>query len=129
MKRTALISAIVPIGLLALGFGCNKSADAPPAPGGSISGDAAKTAPGEVEAGKTAFNANCARCHGNDGSGGKQGPDLAHAGADATKTQQWFIGFIKNPKSQKPNTKMPGFEGKIQESDISSIAAWLVTHK
>ena len=69
----------------------------------------------------------CARCHGNNGSGGKQGPDLAHFGAEATHTQQWFIDLIKDPKSQKPNAKMPGFDGKIQATDITAIAAYLIT--
>ncbi len=57
------------------------------------------------------------------------GPDLAKVGADETHTREWLIGYIRSPKDQNPQSKMPPFEGKLSEDDLSKLADYLVTLK
>ncbi|MDX1931284.1 MAG: cytochrome c [Capsulimonadales bacterium] len=80
-----------------------------------------------TDAGKAAFDTNCARCH-SLGEGRRSGPDLAHAGADPRHTAQWFAEFIKDPKSKDPGSTMPAF-AHLPPATIDAISAFLVTRK
>jgi cbb3-type cytochrome oxidase cytochrome c subunit len=54
-----------------------------------------------------------------------RGPDLSKAGSDPKHTQPWLIAYIKDPKSQKPRSRMPKFEGKLQDGEIGNIADYV----
>src|SRR5262245_15581759 len=130
-------------------LGCNRTDNqlpagpSEPSPGPSAAGQA-DSATGPFAAGKKVFAAQgCAKCHsvggagspggpptagGPFGPGGKKGfrgPDLAHVGKDSAHTIEWLQAHIRNAKSHKPDSRMPAFEGKINESDLRALAEYL----
>jgi mono/diheme cytochrome c family protein len=58
-----------------------------------------------------------------------RGPDLGKVGANPDHTVEWLIAFIKNPKASKPQSRMPGFEGKLSDDDIKTVAEYLASLK
>jgi predicted Zn finger-like uncharacterized protein len=110
-----------------------------PAPGpagqqtgpGPTSGGAVSAA-GESQSsavGRKVFDANnCARCHSlGDGAAGKRGrsrgPDLSRAGAK--HTAEWLIGYVRDPKAQNPESRMPAYGSKIKEEDLKALGEYL----
>jgi mono/diheme cytochrome c family protein len=89
-----------------------KSSEPAPADGGSASTE-----------GRQVFQQHCTRCHKTDGSGGGRAPDLATIGQN--HDEDWFVGFVRNPKSQKPNSRMPSFEGKLSDAELKAVARYL----
>jgi mono/diheme cytochrome c family protein len=90
-----------------------------------------------VAAGKRAFNANCAACHGNRAQGavragitisiieeqrGKQPPDLTDAQWDHGSSDADIFRVIKRGL---PPTMMPGFDGRVSDQEIWNIASYL----
>lgn len=75
----------------------------------------------------TQFARYCFSCHKVDGAGGKDGPDLSHAGLKLTAAT--IEQRIIDPKSVKPDSDMPAFGGKIPADDIRAIAGWLAGRK
>ena len=86
------------------------------------------------------FDNKCARCHSLPGSppppadaGGKggrmRGPDLTHVGADPSRTVDWIAAHIRNPKTHKPESRMPAFETQLQPAEIQAIAEMLAGMK
>jgi len=74
--------------------------------------------------GRQVFQQNCARCHRTDGSGGGRGPDLSTIGK--SHEEDWFVEFVRNPRSQKPNSRgMPSFGGKLTEEELRAVARFL----
>ena len=70
---------------------------------------------------------------GPPGLGGKRGfargPDLSKVGADSAHTVEWLTEYVRNPKSQKPDSRMPPFDGKISGDDLKSLAEYLASLK
>ncbi|MFL5244173.1 MAG: MJ0042-type zinc finger domain-containing protein [Gemmataceae bacterium] len=67
---------------------------------------------------------------GGGGPGGRnRGPDLSTVGRDPNDTVDWLMAFIREPTSKKPRSRMPGFEGKISEADLRSLAEYLASLK
>ena len=75
----------------------------------------------------TEFARNCFSCHTVDGAGGKDGPDLSHAGLKLSP--ETIEQRIIDPKTVKPDSDMPAFGGKIAPEDIRAIAQWLASRK
>jgi cbb3-type cytochrome oxidase cytochrome c subunit len=80
------------------------------------------------------------RCHasgggemggGGRGRGGRgRGPDLSRVGANPSHTVDWFMKFVRNPQSIKPDSRMPAFEeAKINEEDLRALAQYLASLK
>jgi mono/diheme cytochrome c family protein len=69
----------------------------------------------------------CFNCHMIDGVGGKEGPDLTHAGKnlDAATIEQRII----DPGVVDPMAEMPSFDGRIPPEDIKRISSWLAARK
>jgi cbb3-type cytochrome oxidase cytochrome c subunit len=60
----------------------------------------------------------------------KQGPDLSKVDKDQTRTVDWFKQYIRDPKSKKPNAKMPAFDDKkISETDLNALVEFLASLK
>ena len=58
-----------------------------------------------------------------------RGPDLSKVGRDPAHTVEWLMQFIQNPKSKKPNARMPAFADKLNESDLRALAEYLASLK
>lgn len=102
------------------------------APAGS--GNApARAASGNFAMGQQVFSQHCARCHplGNAPEGGRRprGPDLSTTGRDPKHSVDWLVAFIREPSSQKPNSRMQGFEGKIPPAELREVAQYLASLK
>jgi len=83
-------------------------------------------APAAAASGRAVFDANgCAQCHRIGNQGGRGGPDLTRAGSDPRHTAAWIIEHVKNPKSHNPGSSMPGFEGRISDSDLAALGEYL----
>ena len=93
--------------------------------------------PESIAAGKKAYDANCAACHGNvaqgavkagvvisiiEEQGGKQAPDLTDDQWDAGSTDGDIYAVIKKGV---PPTMMAGWDGRIPDNDIWSIVNYL----
>jgi mono/diheme cytochrome c family protein len=61
--------------------------------------------------------------------GGGRGPDLAHVGRDPNHTVEWLMGYVRNPRATKPDSRMPSFESKISEDDLRALAEYLASLK
>ena len=123
-RLLAIVPLIALFGLiLAAAPGCKKE-EAPP-----VTGPAGATgAPGlqQAASGQQVFAANnCSNCHAINGQGGQGAPDLSKVGG--ARDAPWIIAHVKNPKAHKPNSRMPSFEGKINEADLASLGAYLAS--
>jgi mono/diheme cytochrome c family protein len=78
------------------------------------------TASADPEEGLTLYNNTCLSCHGNQGAGGHNGPDLQIS--KVTSDKDAVIERIKNGGSS-----MPAFEGQLTEEEIKSIAEYVTT--
>jgi mono/diheme cytochrome c family protein len=141
------------LGLLFL-VGCSgssnpKPSDPPPGPpqGGTPQAEADNYT-GPHPAGRKVFVANnCARCHAIGGAGGPggaggagpggpggpgrgmKGPDLSKVGQAPAHTIDWFMEQVRNPQAHKQNSRMPKFEGKINDQDLRALAEYLASLK
>ncbi len=117
-----------------------------PGPGPSVPGASAisttnpvASTPAAIAAGKRAYDANCAACHGNLAQGavkaglaisiieeqrGRQPPDLTDDQWDHGASDADVFAVIKRGV---PPTMMAGFDGRIPDQDIWSIVNYLRT--
>jgi mono/diheme cytochrome c family protein len=77
---------------------------------------------------------DCSRCHalGGGSAGGQRkgrGPDLSRVGADPAHDAEWLSQQIRNPRSHRPGSRMPGYEGKINADDLRKMAEYLASLK
>jgi len=83
--------------------------------------------PKETGLGKNVYEQyRCDLCHQISGKGGKVGPDLTHVGAK--RDTLWLAEQIRNPKSHKPDAKMPAFP-QISKGDIQALVDYLMSLK
>ncbi|MEO0974825.1 MAG: cytochrome c-550 PedF [Pseudomonadota bacterium] len=76
--------------------------------------------------GSSAYNQNCARCHGLGAVSGGIAPDLRELPPDA-EGDEWFIYRARNGAVRNGVTYMPKFEGILSQEALWAIRAWLVT--
>jgi PQQ-dependent dehydrogenase (methanol/ethanol family) len=79
----------------------------------------------QTPAGKTAFLARCAGCHGEDGSGGGHGPNIIDIARPRATTQAALRDLIRNGI---PQTGMPAFP-TIPDAELDGIAAYFLSLK
>jgi cbb3-type cytochrome oxidase cytochrome c subunit len=60
---------------------------------------------------------------------GGRAPDLGEVGKDPTHTMDWVMKYVRNPKSVKPEARMPQFEGRIKDEDLRALAEYLASLK
>jgi cytochrome c-550 PedF len=80
-----------------------------------------------IKIGASAYNQNCARCHGLEVISGGLAPDLR--GLDQGQPgDEWFIERVRNG-AKKPDgaTMMPGFEGIMSQEAMWAIRAYVET--
>jgi len=121
----ALLAAFFAVGCSNNDTQSSETASAPVAQGAAGAGDATA-----IAAGKAVFAANnCANCHKIGDQGGGRAPDLTHVAAEAGHTTEWLMAHVKNPKTHNLGSRMPSFEGKINDQDLSALGAYLASLK
>jgi cytochrome c-550 PedF len=79
-----------------------------------------------IEIGASAFNQNCARCHGLGAVSGGIAPDLRYL-AQGPDGDEWFKYRVQNGSVRDGRVYMPKFEGVISQEGLWAIRAWLET--
>lgn len=79
-----------------------------------------------VEIGKSAYNQNCARCHGLGAVSGGIAPDL-RALPWGEEGDVFFVQRVRNGAIRNGVTYMPSFEGIVSQEGLWTIRAWLDT--
>ncbi len=82
--------------------------------------------PEAIEIGASAYNQNCARCHGLGAVSGGISPDLRALPADADG-DEWYVYRARNGAIRNGVTYMPKFEGVLSQEALWAIRAWLIT--
>ena len=80
-----------------------------------------------IRIGDSAFNQNCARCHGLGGVSGGIAPDLRVLDVNDDDTDEFFIGKVRNGVTRNGAVYMPPFEGTLTQEAMWAIRAWLET--
>jgi mono/diheme cytochrome c family protein len=112
-----------------------------PGGGGDAAGGDAVASAGvspQFAAGKSVFDQSCARCHsdgaGGGGAGGRggrsRGPNLSTVGRSSSHTVDWFMKFVRDPHSLKPDARMPAFPAsRIPDTELRALAQYLTSLK
>jgi len=79
-----------------------------------------------IRVGSSAFNQNCARCHGIGAVSGGIAPDLRYLPVE-DEGDEIFINRIRNGASRNGRVYMPPFEGILQQEAMWAIRSWLET--
>jgi len=79
-----------------------------------------------IELGSSAYNQNCARCHGLGGMSGGIAPDLRLLPVE-DEGDEWYIYRARNGAIRNGVTYMPKFEGILSQEALWAIRAWLET--
>lgn len=79
-----------------------------------------------IRIGDSAFNQNCARCHGLGAVSGGIAPDLRKLDIEP-ETDEFFIGRVRHGVTRNGAVYMPPFEGMLSQEAMWAIRAWLET--
>ena len=95
-----------------------------------------------VEIGSSAFNQNCARCHGLEAISGGIAPDLrkldnecatmavpAKQAACVLDVNEYFTTSVRHGKTRNGAVYMPPFEGILSQEAIWAIKSYLETRR
>ena len=122
IRRIATLLSLALFAILLFTAGCKKKTES--------TDSAAGPSPAQAANASALMQTNgCGRCHGGGGGRRSNGPDLSHEGANPQHTEQWIADHIKNPQSHTPGSRMPSFAGKMADSDIQTVAAYLASLK
>ncbi len=80
-----------------------------------------------VRIGDSAYNQNCARCHGLGGVSGGIAPDLRKLLPGDDFEDEFYIQKVRNGVTRNGAVYMPPFEGILTQEAMWSIRAWLET--
>lgn len=81
-----------------------------------------------IAIGSSAYNQNCARCHGLEAVTGGIAPDLRKLGIDQD-SDEYFLASVRRGKIRNGMTYMPPFEGILSQEAIWSIKAYVETRR
>ena len=79
-----------------------------------------------IRIGDSAYNQNCARCHGLGGISGGIAPDLRYLPVE-DEGDEIFMNRIRHGATRDGRAYMPPFEGILPQEAMWSIRAWLET--
>ncbi len=79
-----------------------------------------------IEIGSSAYNQNCARCHGLEAISGGIAPDLRLL-PEGTEGDEIFAMRVRNGAVRDGRVYMPKFEGILSQEALWTIRAWLDT--
>ena len=79
-----------------------------------------------IEIGASAYNQNCARCHGLEAISGGISPDLRYLPA-GDEGDEIYSGKVRNGAVRGGRVYMQKFEGILSQEALWSIRAWLET--
>jgi cytochrome c-550 PedF len=79
-----------------------------------------------IEIGASAFNQNCARCHGIGAISGGIAPDLRYL-PEGIEGDEWFLTRIRHGAVRDGRVYMPHFEGILSQEAMWTIRSWLDT--
>jgi len=79
-----------------------------------------------IKIGASAYNQNCARCHGLEGISGGIAPDLRKL-EPGLEGDEWFTYRVRNGATRNGIPYMPKFEGILSQEALWTIRAWLET--
>jgi cytochrome c-550 PedF len=79
-----------------------------------------------IEIGASAFNQNCARCHGLGAVSGGIAPDLRYL-PEGAEGDEWFVERVRHGATRDGRVYMPKFEGVLSQEALWTIRAWLDT--
>ncbi len=95
-----------------------------------------------IKVGSSAYNQNCARCHGLEAISGGIAPDLRKLdndcssmkdekkkGACVKEMDDYFAGSVRRGKVRNGAVYMPPFEGIINQEGVWAIKAYLETRR
>jgi len=95
-----------------------------------------------IAIGTSAYNQNCARCHGLEAISGGIAPDLrklendcaplkdaAKKDACRKETDEYFSGTVRRGRSRNGAVYMPPFEGTLSQEAVWAIKAYLETRR
>lgn len=80
-----------------------------------------------IKIGDSAYNQNCARCHGLGGISGGIAPDLRKLMPGDDYDDEFFIQKVRNGVTRNGAVYMPPFEGILTQEAMWAIRAWLET--
>ncbi|HET9581080.1 MAG TPA: cytochrome c-550 PedF [Usitatibacter sp.] len=81
-----------------------------------------------VEVGASAYNQNCARCHGLEAISGGIAPDLRKLDLDPD-TDEYFLQSVRRGKLRNGVTYMPPFESVLNQEAMWAIKAYLESRR
>jgi cytochrome c-550 PedF len=81
-----------------------------------------------VKIGSSAYNQNCARCHGLEAVTGGIAPDLRALDLEP-ETDQYYLESVRRGKIRNGTTYMPPFDGVLSQEAIWAIKAYLETRR
>ena len=92
--------------------------------------------------GSSAYNQNCARCHGLEAISGGIAPDLRKLDGDCSgladaaqkelchaEISEYFVGTVRKGRTRDGRVYMPPFEGTLSQEAIWSIKTYLETRR
>lgn len=79
-----------------------------------------------VRVGSSAYNQNCARCHGLEAVSGGIAPDLRMLPIDA-ETDDYFINTVRRGRVRNGAVYMPPFEEALSQEAMWAIRAYIET--
>jgi cytochrome c-550 PedF len=98
--------------------------------------------PGAIKVGASAYNQNCARCHGLEAISGGVAPDLrkidndcstmkvaAKKNACVAEMDQYYAGSVRKGKVRNGAVYMPPFEGILNQEATWAIKAYLESRR
>lgn len=87
--------------------------------------------PPNVEMAAAVWARYCVGCHKIDGDGGKDGPDLSHAGVKDGKPQDvaTIRTWIEDPEAIDPLADMPSFGKRLSPEQLDAIAGYIASRK
>ena len=95
--------------------------------------------PADIAAGQQLYAANCASCHGADGAGGimvgeEPSPDIRFASLNSIYNGDWSLAKRaildgKDEEGEDLDPEMPRWRGKLSDTQVNNIVAYLQTLK